>query len=115
MQADLDKYPLPCGRYSAVINCRYLQRELFPQMIRALEPGGVLGVIDHAGDPGADNAKLHRIEESLVVASAQAAGFEVEARGDMLRSSSDDRSKNVFAPEVRGRTDRFVLRLRKPR
>jgi len=82
---------------------------------RLLEPGGVLGVIDHAGDPGADNAKLHRIEESLVVASAKEAGFEVEARGDMLRNPSDDRSKNVFDPEVRGQTDRFVLRLRKPR
>jgi predicted methyltransferase len=82
---------------------------------RLLEPGGVLGLIDHAGNPGADNAKLHRIEESLVVASAKAAGFEVEARGEMLRNPSDDCSKNVFDPEIRGQTDRFVLRLRKPR
>jgi predicted methyltransferase len=75
----------------------------------------VLGLIDHAGNPGADNANLHRIDESLVVASAKAAGFEVEARGEMLRNPSDDRSKNVFDPEIRGQTDRFVLRLRKPR
>jgi predicted methyltransferase len=82
---------------------------------RFLVPGGVLGLIDHSGNPGADNAKLHRIEESLVVASAKAAGFEVEERSDLLRNADDDRSLNVFDPAIRGRTDRFVLRLRKPR
>jgi predicted methyltransferase len=78
-----------------------------------LKPGGVLGVIDHAGNPGADNEALHRIEESLVDAAAAAAGFEIEARSDLLRNPADDRSKNVFDEAVRGRTDRFALRLRR--
>jgi predicted methyltransferase len=82
---------------------------------RFLEPGGVLGIVDHAGNPGADNQALHRIEERLVVDAAKAAGFEVEATSDLLRNPEDDRSRNVFDPEIRGRTDRFVLRLRKPR
>jgi predicted methyltransferase len=81
---------------------------------RLLVPGGVLGLIDHSGNPGADNAKLHRIEESLVVAAAKAAGFEVEARSDLLRNPGDDRSHNVFDPAIRAKTDRFLLRLRKP-
>ncbi len=79
-----------------------------------LEPGGVLGIIDHAGNPGADNEKLHRIEEKQVVEAALAAGFEVEARSDVLRNPADDRSQSVFDAELRGYTDRFVLRLRKP-
>ena len=79
----------------------------------ALKPGGLLGLIDHSGGVGDDEA-LHRIDESRVTAAAEAAGFRVEARSDILRNPGDDRSKNVFAPEIRGKTDRFVLLLRKP-
>jgi predicted methyltransferase len=82
---------------------------------RLLAPGGVLGVIDHAGSPGADNGELHRIEESRVEEVVKTSDFEIEARSDLLRNPGDDRSKNVFDPAVRGRTDRFVMRLRKPR
>jgi predicted methyltransferase len=69
-----------------------------------LKPGGILAVVDHAGNADADNEKLHRIEEAKVV----------EAASDVLRNPSDDRSANVFAEGMRGATDRFVLRLRKP-
>lgn len=79
-----------------------------------LRPGGVLGLIDHEGDPGADNKELHRIHQKIAVDAAMAAGFEVEASSDLLRNPDDDHSKNVFAPGMRGHTDRFVLRLRKP-
>jgi predicted methyltransferase len=82
-----------------------------------LRPGGILGIIDHAGDPDADNAdneKLHRIDEAKVVAAVKAAGFEVEATSDVLRNPNDDRTQFVFAEGMRGATDRFVLRLRKP-
>jgi predicted methyltransferase len=41
-------------------------------------------------------------------------GFVIEAEGDMLRNPQDDHSLGVFDPEIRGKTDRFVLRLRKP-
>lgn len=85
------------------------------ERIRAvLEPGGVFGIIDHAGDTGADNASLHRIEKSLVVDAAEAAGFIVEAESDVLSADSDDRTQMVFAEGLRGQTDRFVLELRKP-
>ncbi len=79
-----------------------------------LKPGGVLGVIDHFGSAGADNAKLHRIEEQLVIDAVEAAGFVVEATSDVLRNPSDDRTTGVFDPSVRGKTDRFVLKLRSP-
>ena len=79
-----------------------------------LKPGGVLGLIDHSGNADADNAALHRIEEKLVDAAAESVGFEIEAKSDVLRNADDDRSKSVFAPGMRGHTDRFVMRLRKP-
>jgi predicted methyltransferase len=82
---------------------------------KALRPGGVLGLIDHAGDPKADNEKLHRIDEAMVVEAAKAAGFVVEASSELLRHPEDDRTQFVFAKGLRGATDRFVLRLRKPR
>ena len=81
-----------------------------------LEPGGLLGVIDHAGAPGQDelNTRLRRIDEARAVASLERAGFEIEATRDLLRNPDDDRSGNAFAPDRRDTTDRFVIRARKP-
>jgi predicted methyltransferase len=78
-----------------------------------LRPGGVLGLIDHAGNAGTDLAALHRMEEKDARALASAAGFEI-AGSDLLRNAEDDRTLYVFDPAIRGRTDRFVLKLRKP-
>jgi predicted methyltransferase len=79
-----------------------------------LKPGGVLGVTDHIGNDGANNAELHRIPEHLFLEDAKAAGFTVDARSDMLAHATDDHTKMVFDPALRGRTDQFVVRLRKP-
>ena len=80
---------------------------------KVLKPGGVLGVIDHAGNEGADNAKLHRIDPALALAAAQRAGFDV-AQSDLLANPDDDRTQTPFAPGLRGNTDRFILKLIKP-
>ena len=79
-----------------------------------LKPGGVFGVIDHAGVADADNATLHRIEASKAAETAEAAGFVVEAQSSILANAEDDHTQGVFAEGIRGNTDRFVLRLRKP-
>lgn len=79
-----------------------------------LKPGGVLGIIDHSGKAGADNKALHRIEESQVKAAIDASPFVLEATSDVLRNPDDDKSKGVFDDAVRGKTDRFVYKLRKP-
>ena len=84
-------------------------------VLQALKPGGVLGLVDHDAKADADNTELHRIQESRVTAAVEAAGFEIEAKSDVLRNPADDHTKNVFDPSIRGKTDRFVLRLRKPR
>jgi len=50
-----------------------------------------------------------------VAAEVVAAGFALEASSDLLRNPDDDRAVNVFDDAIRGRTDRFVYRFRKPR
>ena len=37
-----------------------------------LEPGGVFGVIDHAGNVDGDNKSLHRIDKGLAIELAAA-------------------------------------------
>ena len=92
--------------------------KLLAELLDGLRPGGVLGIIDHyaeAGAPRETGGTLHRIDPSIVIAELKAAGFELDATSDLLRNTDDDHSKVVFDPSVRGRTDRFVLRFRKPR
>lgn len=79
-----------------------------------LKPGGVFGVIDHAGNADGDNGKIHRMDKDLAIKLATAAGFVVEAESDLLANSADDHTQGVFSEGIRGNTDRFVLKLRKP-
>lgn len=88
--------------------------EFLASVFDALKPGGTLGLIDHVGDADADNTSLHRIEPSLVDEVAVEAGYIIEAKSDLLAHAEDDHTKIVFDPTLRGDTDRFVLRLRKP-
>lgn len=88
------------------------------ELKKGLKPGGIVGIVDHsatAGAPGETGGTIHRIDPAIVIADMQAAGFELEARSDLLHNPDDDLGKIVFAPDVRGKTDRFVLRFRKPR
>ncbi len=81
---------------------------------RMLKPGGVLGIIDHIGEPNADNSDLHRIDPALVRATIEASPFTLEATSDVLRNPNDAHNNSVFNESMRGRTDRFVMLLRKP-
>jgi len=40
--ADLDSFDIPVSRYTLILNIRYLNRRLFPQIQEGLTPGGVL-------------------------------------------------------------------------
>ena len=87
------------------------------EIMKSLKPGGIIGIVDHAaaaGAPSDTGGTIHRIDPALVIAEMQAAGFELDARSDILRNADDDLQKTVFAPDIRGNTDRFVLRFRKP-
>ncbi|HEY7641809.1 MAG TPA: hypothetical protein VH814_18915 [Steroidobacteraceae bacterium] len=80
-----------------------------------LKPGGVLGVTDHVGNDGANNAQLHRIPKHFLIDDAKAAGFTIDGESDILAHPADDHTKVVFDPTLRGKTDQFVVRLRKPK
>jgi predicted methyltransferase len=82
-----------------------------------LKPGGVYVIVDHSGEPGSglrDTDTLHRIDEVTVKQQVLAAGFEYVGESDVLRNKSDDRKTNVFNPAIRGRTDQFAYKFRKP-
>ena len=96
-----------------------IDRHAFLESLRAsLRPGGVVGVIDHCAAAGRDpfeSAKaLHRIDPEVVRRDFIAAGFEPHGESDVLRTSNDHYTLNVFDAAVVGRTDRFVLRYCKP-
>jgi predicted methyltransferase len=97
----------PAGEPAAV--------EFLKAIYAALKPGGVLGVIDHVGVAGEDNAKLHRMLPQQARDALVKAGFTVEAESTLLANAADDHTKMVFDPAVRGHTDQFVFRARKPR
>jgi len=84
----------------------------------ATKPGGIVGVIDHAGPSGDTRAivdKLHRIDPAVVKADFAKAGFVLDGESPLLANPQDDHSRNVFDPAIRGRTDRFLFRFRKPK
>lgn len=83
-------------------------------MYDVLKPGGVLGITDHVGVAGNDNEGLHRIEKATVIDAAETAGFELIGESDVLANPADDHTQPVFSDAIRGQTDRFVLKFRKP-
>ena len=84
----------------------------------ALKPGGVFVVLDHAAAAGSglrDTDTLHRIDPAAVKTEVTAAGFVFDGESAVLSNPADDRSKMVFDPAIRGHTDQFLYRFRKPR
>jgi predicted methyltransferase len=87
-------------------------------IFRALKPGGVFIVEDHAAAAGSGldvPDRLHRINPEIVKREVEAAGFRFEGESRVLRNPADDHLTPVFDPSIRGRTDQFVYRFRKPR
>lgn len=81
----------------------------------ALKPGGLYVVLDHQSAAGVDfSAELHRIDMAKVKAEVEAAGFEFVEESQVLDNPADDGTKVVFDPEIRGKTDQFILKFRRP-
>lgn len=84
---------------------------------RALKPGGVYLVIDHAAQAGSglrDTETLHRIDPHSIRAEVTAAGFVFEGESTVLRNPQDPHNLRVFDPAIRHRTDQVVFKFRKP-
>jgi predicted methyltransferase len=83
----------------------------------ALKPGGVYVVLDHAAIAGSGidaTETLHRIDPARVKADVLAAGFKLDGESSILTNEADDHTKNVFDSSIRGRTDQFLLRFKRP-
>ena len=83
----------------------------------ALKPGGIFLVIDHAAAAGSgmrDTDTLHRIDPATVKAQVTAAGFTFVGASALLANPADDHRLIVFDKAIRGHTDQFIYKFRKP-
>lgn len=133
--APADAVALPTAAFDfAMINLNYhdtywqSERFRFPRMdpaaflrlvFQSLKPGGTIVVVDHVANPGretrAEVEATHRIDPATIRADFERAGFVFDGESNILRNPADDHSKSVFDPSIRGNTDRFVYRFRRPR
>lgn len=119
-------FPEPLDTVITVQNLHDLYLGVMPEgtgskaiaaLYAALKPGGTLLVVDHNAAPGAGLAAangVHRMDKALAIAALTGAGFTLEAESNLYARPDDPRTANVFDPSIRGKTDQFVLRLRKP-
>jgi predicted methyltransferase len=121
--------PLPAGLDAVLIRQNY--HDLYDKFMgpadvpafnkavfAALKPGGVYVVLDHIAAAGSGigaTDTLHRIDPERVKSDVLAAGFKLDAESSILANPSDDHTKNVFDPSVRGHTDQFLYRFKKPK
>lgn len=86
-------------------------------VFKLLKHGGTYVVIDHADAPGSGlsgTETRHRIDPAAVRRQIESAGFRFAGASRVLANPADDHSKPVFDPAIRGKTDQFVLKFRKP-
>ena len=76
---------------------------------------GLEGSLRRLGLERIDLWQLHRIDPEVVKRDFNKAGFVLAGTSDMLRNPADDHSLLVFDEKIRGKTDRFVFKFRKPR
>ena len=107
--------------------------EAFQAFYDALKPGGILGIVEHRGDPASEQdpkATSGYVTEEYTIMLAEKAGFVLDGSSDVnanpkdshhhpegvwtlpptLRLGDEDREKYV---EI-GESDRYTMRFRKP-
>jgi len=86
-------------------------------VLMALRPGGVYVIEDHVAAAGSgvrDAGTLHRIDPAFVRDEVEQAGFVFDGESPVLHNLGDDHTARVFDPAIRGHTDQFVFKFRKP-
>ncbi len=119
-------FPEPLDTIFTVMNWHDLYLDAMPEgtpetvtamLYDSLKPGGSLIVVDHLAAEGAGAAAantVHRMDADLARSVLTGAGFVLEEESDMYSRPDDPRDTNVFDPSIRGMTDQFAWRLRKP-
>jgi predicted methyltransferase len=129
VSADPVNSPLPSGLDAVFIRQNY--HDLYDKFMgpadvpafnkavfAALKPGGVYVVLDHVAAKGSGieaTDSLHRIDPARVKKDILAAGFKFDGESAILANSGDDHTKMVFDASVRGHTDQFLYRFKKPK
>jgi len=82
----------------------------------ALKPGGVFFVEDHSapGTGTSATSTLHRIDPAAVISQVTSAGFRLDAQSDLLANREDTHTVAAHDASIRGKTDKFALRFKKP-
>jgi predicted methyltransferase len=133
---------VPPGSVDMVVTFRnvhnWMSRDAAPQafatMYRALKPGGVLGVVEHRGNPAVaqdPKAKSGYVNEDYAIRLIEAQGFRLVGKSELNANPKDtkDYEQGVWTlpPTYRlgekdhdkyaaiGESDRFTLRFVKPR
>jgi predicted methyltransferase len=87
-------------------------------MFKVLKPGGLYVIVDHAAVAGTGlkhTEDLHRIDPATLRAEVEKAGFVFDGESKVLANPEDPKTALVFDPSIRGKTDRFAYRFRKPK
>ncbi|MEO8062347.1 MAG: methyltransferase [Pseudomonadota bacterium] len=87
-------------------------------VFESLKPGGIYIVIDHAAEKGAGftaTSTLHRSDPDAVKTEVMAAGFQFVGASDVIANPADDHKAAVFEKELHDKTDRYVLKFRRPK
>src|SRR4051812_36588084 len=85
---------------------------------QSLKPGGIYIVIDHATEKGAGftaTSTLHRSDPEAVKTEVAEAGFEFVGASDVIANPADDHTTAVFEKGLHDKTDRYLLKFRKPK
>ncbi|QZH74029.1 MAG: class I SAM-dependent methyltransferase [Erythrobacter sp.] len=119
-------WPEPLDTIITVMNFHDLYLADFPDgtaeeavamLYDSLKPGGTLVVVDHLAQDGAGAeaaTSVHRMDRQIALDALTGAGFVLEEESDLYAHPDDPRTANVFDEAIRGQTDQFAWRLRKP-
>ena len=104
--------------HTALIQARGATAAHFNRAVyERLKPGGYYVISDHAAASGSglrNTADLHRIDPAAVKAEVEKAGFVFDGETNLLANPDDTHTLKVFDAAIRGKTDRFVFRFKKP-
>jgi predicted methyltransferase len=81
-----------------------------------LKPGGIFYVEDHSAAPGAGLAatsQFHRMDVAVAKSELTAAGFKLDAEGDLLHNPADNKAASN-SESGHFVSDRFMLRMKRP-
>jgi predicted methyltransferase len=86
-------------------------------IFKGLKPGGLYVIVDHAAEAGSGlkhTEDLHRIDPAALRAEVEKAGFKFDGESKVLANPADPHTALVFDASIRGKTDQFAYRFKKP-